>query len=442
MILRLFLFLNSFFICTASAHYLEEKHFAIVSQDSTRVFFLDFDKIIIRNFKNNISDTLRIDPGLNLEINNTKLVFKNKIPYLVSIGSGMVWELMNDSIKRIDNSFGHRMTYRSDVFVKNDTIFKFGGYGFWSARNFFTYFSDTTMEWEFYLIDKNSYLPPGLSHFNSTLVDDSYFVSRGSSIDLHNGTEYVQNNNVWKFDFNKKTWTDLGTSKFISYQDNEFIDIGNGRHLFFGIVDNLKGGGSEMRILDYNANSIEYYDDASSILAVGSGFFARDTIYNFRNNRFIGISLDDFTNKLSSTSSMYVDANTLFKSLTTVVVIIIIILLFGILFLYNKNRKRPRLVESGFRFDRVFYPLSVAEHKVLTMLLYSKNVNSKLLLNELYDSSLSAAQNNRKKLEIIDSLNQKLERVFKTKDFIRSKKSTQDQRVLIYYTNYRKEFIL
>ena len=69
-------------------------------------------------------------------------------------------------------------------------------------------------------------------------------------------------------------------------------------------------------------------------------------------------------------------------------------------------------------------------------------MNSKLVLNELNDSSLSAAQNNRKKLEIIDSLNQKLERVFKTKDFIRSKKSTQDQRVLIYYTNYRKEFIL
>jgi len=139
---------------------------------------------------------------------------------------------------------------------------------------------------------------------------------------------------------------------------------------------------------------------------------------------------------------MYVDANTLFKSLTIVVVFIIFILLVGILFLYNKNRKRPRLVDSGFRFDRVFYPLSIAEHKVLTMLLYSKNVNSKLVLNELYDSSLSLAQNNRKKLEIIGSLNQKLERIFKTKDFIRSKKSAQDQRVLIYYTNYRKEFIL
>ncbi len=139
MLLRLLFLLNLFFICSVSA---QEKFFKAVPQDSTRVFFLRNEEIIVRNFKNNISDTLPIYPDFNLEISNTKLVFKNKTPYLVSKGSGMVWELTNDSIKRIDNSFDHRMTYKSDIFVKNDTIFKFGGYGFWSARNFLTYFSD------------------------------------------------------------------------------------------------------------------------------------------------------------------------------------------------------------------------------------------------------------------------------------------------------------
>lgn len=436
MLLRLLFLLNLFFICSVSA---QVKFFKAVPQDSTRVFFLRNEEIIVRNFKNNISDTLPIYPDFNLEINNTKLVFKNKTPYLVSKGSGMVWELTNDSIKRIDNSFDHRMTYESDIFVKNDTIFKFGGYGFWSARNFLTYFSDITKEWEYYLINKQSYLPPGLSNFNSTLVGDFYFVSGGTSIDLHNGTEYIENNKVWRFDFKKKLWIDLGTSKTSTYPDTHNIDIGNGRLLWFGLKDHGRAG---MSILDYGANTIEEFDYSSSILSIDTGFFARDTIYNFRNNNFIAMQLSDFTGKPSSISSMYVDANTLFKSLTIVVGVIIIILLVGIIFLYNKNRKRPRLVDSGFRIDRVFYPLSITEHKVLTMLLYSKNVNSKLVLKELYDKSLSAAQNNRKKLEVIDSLNQKLERVFKTKYFIRSKKSAQDQRVLIYYTNYRKEFIL
>ncbi len=52
-----------------------------------------------------------------------------------------------------------------------------------------------------------------------------------------------------------------------------------------------------MYVLDYGSNTIELYDDASHILSIGQGFFARDTIYNFRNNGFIGMSLDDFTRK-------------------------------------------------------------------------------------------------------------------------------------------------
>ena len=151
MIVRLFFLLNFFFVCSVSAH---QKQLKAVPQDSTRVFFLGSKEIIIRDFQNNISDTLHINAGLNLEISNTKLVFKKNTPYLVSLGSGMVWELTNDSIKRIDNSFDHKMSYRSDIFVKNDTIFKFGGYVFWSARNFFTYFSETTNECEFYNINE------------------------------------------------------------------------------------------------------------------------------------------------------------------------------------------------------------------------------------------------------------------------------------------------
>ena len=172
--IRLFLLLNLFFICSVSA---QKQYREVIPQDSTRVFFLGSKEIIIRDFQKNIPDTLHIDAGLNLEISNTKLVFKNNTPYLVSKGSGMVWELTNDSIIRTDNSFDHRMTYQSDIFVKNDTIFKFGGYGFWSARNFFTYFSNTTKEWEFYNINKNSYLPTGLSRFNSTLVGDCGLVT-------------------------------------------------------------------------------------------------------------------------------------------------------------------------------------------------------------------------------------------------------------------------
>ncbi len=70
------------------------------------------------------------------------------LQYFVSGGGGMVYLFKNDTIKRIDNSFDHRMQHGSIIFVYNSKIYKYGGYGFWSVRNFFIYFDKLTKEWE------------------------------------------------------------------------------------------------------------------------------------------------------------------------------------------------------------------------------------------------------------------------------------------------------
>jgi hypothetical protein len=117
------------------------------------------------------------------------------------------------------------MTFSSKTFVRNDTIFKFGGYGYWSARNFFTYFSESTKEWEFYSINPRSYLPPGFNEPNTTLINDKLYLTGGTSVDPHNGLSREPNNNVWRFDFTTKLWTDLGISKFYNYKKNEYCSL-------------------------------------------------------------------------------------------------------------------------------------------------------------------------------------------------------------------------
>jgi len=74
--------------------------------------------------------------------------------------------------------------------------------------------------------------------------------------------------------------------------------------------------------------------------------------------------------------------------------------------------------------------------------LYNKRVESKLILKSIYDSELSVAQNNRRKIEIVESLNKKVSGIMGVKNFINSKKSLKDQRVLIYYSNFRSDFVL
>jgi hypothetical protein len=120
-------------------------------------------------------------PLSSISLNNTSLIEKSGEVYVLTIGGGMVWKISNDTAYRVDNSFNHKMTFSSKTFVRNDTIFKFGGYGYWSARNFFTYFSESTKEWEFYSINPRSYLPPGFNEPNTTIINDKLYLTGGTS---------------------------------------------------------------------------------------------------------------------------------------------------------------------------------------------------------------------------------------------------------------------
>ena len=62
-----------------------------------------------------------------------KPVIINNEFYFVSNIGGLVLKLKNDSIKRIDKSFNHKMQVESSIFTYNNEIYRYGGYGFFSA---------------------------------------------------------------------------------------------------------------------------------------------------------------------------------------------------------------------------------------------------------------------------------------------------------------------
>jgi hypothetical protein len=122
------------------------------------VFFVQHNNTIkIVNTKNKIVNEFYIPKNIFGDDYALKSSFKffkwkKNATRIVNKSSGMVYESINDTLRRIDNSFDHKMSFGCHVFKKNDTIFKFGGYGFWSTRNFFNYFNEITKEWEFYPI--------------------------------------------------------------------------------------------------------------------------------------------------------------------------------------------------------------------------------------------------------------------------------------------------
>ena len=428
----------------------------VLGSDHQFFYVRNGDYIFKRDYKNNLLDSILFDK--EHPTNNIKLVIQNKIPIIASRGGGMVWKIKNDTFKRADKSFNHKMTTQSTVFIHNDTIMKFGGYGYWSRRNFFTYYSEVTKEWEFYPISNIAHFPPGVSNVNATYLDHNFYFSGGHKTDMRTPLNKTLNENVWRFDFKEKQWTNLGVAKFIPSLKEKLLDIGNARQLALTKLKATNEFNDSAFIYDYKNNIISEVKGLSPSLGIDQGLWstinngntfttkglvANDSLYHYRNNKLIGLSMDPYlTKNLVEKGAMYVDTNILFSKLRRFTATVLIIIFGVLLFLYSRNRKRPRLSETGFRFNRVHYPLSKNELMVLNLVLYNKRVESKLILKKIYDPQLSVAQNNRKKTEAVESLNKKVSSIMGVKNFINSKKSLKDQRLLIYYSNFRSDFVL
>lgn len=95
---------------------------------------LSFTNIESRNFKSYKNQT-----------------FELKGSFLISIdGSGQLYRLnlKELSLDRIDNTFYGGYNFNAIKFIRQDTLFSFGGSGFWHHNNIETFFSSKTKEWE------------------------------------------------------------------------------------------------------------------------------------------------------------------------------------------------------------------------------------------------------------------------------------------------------
>ena len=407
--------------------------------------FIDGDAILInknnalyyRSISENITDTLPVDDDFESEF--VRLVTSNNKPYVVSISGGKIWSVERSGLKRIDNSFDHKMTFGSNVFVHRDTIFKFGGYGYWSNRNFLTYFNTTSREWEYYQVNPETYLPPAVSHARGIYHDGKFYFDGGSTIDSHNGVTNIPYNDVWRFDFSNKTWKDLGVSNFDVSNYHEFLDIGSGQVL---VSKNKKDSSLNSFLLDYVSNTLTEIDKIPSYININNKLVVNDSIYNFRENMFFKVSLADLTDNKLSKKNLYLDSDSLFNNLTRVVGITLIFILIILIYFYRKNRNRPRLADTGIVVNREHYSLNPNELIILNLLLYNKNVSSKTIADKIRDPKRSTAQNNKIKLDLIASTNTKVSKALGIKRFIHTRKSVKDKREIIYFTPNRKEFVL
>lgn len=350
---------------------------------------------------------------------------------IVSIGGGHVYKVDNDTLKREDFSFNHKMSFGSAVFVKNDTIYKFGGYGFWSSRNFFTYFDNSSKEWEFHA-SNSLLLPPPIHNFNYRLFDDEFIITNGYSPNVNTGIKNQIVSDIWKYNFTDRKWDNLGVSNLPKYDNIIEID----KDVFY--ARKLKK--MDFIFVDYLNNIFYDVETANTSIPINglNSIIKGDTLYAYKEGNFLKKPYREliYTSKRigSTEKRIYLRSIELINGLGLSSFTLVALLISIILFLKYRQNQKPRITQLGLRFKGTSYDMIESEKKIIEAIISKEEVMSQEVYDLVENDNLSYPQNNKIKNDTIKKINNKLEKVLGIKEFIKSKKLPEDARVLVYYT--------
>jgi hypothetical protein len=367
--------------------------------------------------------------------------------YFVHRMGGLVYRLEGDSIRRVDNSFNHRMQINSTIFTRNDTIMRYGGYGFWSHRNFFTYFTEASREWEVVSPSGSTVVPTGTQ--NAQIVqDDRYiYIYSGTALDPIDPLKVWGLREAWRFDAGERRWEFLGNLDKDFHTFIRFAHMGD--RILYGEPTSL-----DLVLVDPANNSKTYYERLPRFKNVlgridkhpFQSYYADGTFFLLR-RRFNG-------QRTAENAELYYQVMPESEVLASPIreeplyrnpefpwkivggaAILLWLLIFGY-FGLRRYRDRNRVIVSGkgVRYGRQTLDFDATSREVLELLLRNPDgVYSQQILDLVEKPDLNPAHNIKVKNQLIDNLNFRLKSLLGLEEnLIESYRSPQDKRIKLY----------
>ena len=405
-------------------------------------YTLDDNNIKKENFNSSEIEVIPFQNIDNINLDLYELIVKNKEYYFLNNASGLVYKIEKGILNRIDNSLDNRLLKDSYIFQHNDTIFRYGGYGFWSQRNFIIYYDENLNEWEIYNTNNNSYTPNGSYkgiYFKNE--NDIYFIG-GEKVDELNKLESIDNDDVIRFNFESKSFEFLGKLNFnfnvysLIVKDDEGFVVNNGSQIAY-----IKP--IENKVLLYNKTPLQL-NIKSSPNKITNNYFYNESYFlevflnqNFETNVLKVSKSDFFKNNIEESKLYYSNIEDSINVSTLFLIILFIIL---ILITYDRYRfNMIHLSSDGIIYKRVLNKLNTKEIDVILKLINYEVIATKSILNIIENPNLSYPHNIKIKDQFLRELNLKLSTIFNTRyDPIIVKRSITDARIKEYC--FKNEF--
>jgi len=411
-----------------------------IDTESGLLYFLADDSLKIvdlKSFKLLEKSRLAIPEGM---------LFRELIPavadrklFLVNNFGGQIYRYQQGACLRLDHSFSHRMQLNSTLFAHQNKIFRYGGYGFWSYRNFFTYFDTLTKEWEIVPPTGSKKFPSGSSYGTVVKIfDNDWYVLGGLRLNQNLPEKNFPNEEFWVFHADTRVWDLLGIideelrKPFITA-----IDYGKMVVLVFNAktyVLDMKGN----RMKEYNnsigANSIrsEPTDFVKSYFYEGN-FLIPGSSSSDPEIKLFRISVADFLYDYVGEKSIYQT-----KNLFIVVCSMMVFLILTFMYLVWRREKtlsmnKIKVIDGKFIFKTREFKPDMDQYGLLQFFLRSDELTTNDLLDYVNKNQLHYSQNVRILHQLVDELNFNIGMLLK-KDIqvIQKQKSAVDKRIKVY----------
>jgi hypothetical protein len=380
----------------------------------------------------NISKPIEFNNN-GFDINNFTPIKINDVFYFVQNVGGLVLKLFNNDLTRIDNSFNHKMQIASTIFRYNNQIYRYGGYGYFSAREFIVKFDFETNEWE--SVKVNGELIPPARFSNAFSIDENNLtIIGGTTVDRYNREKRVRLTDMWQFSFEELKWSFLLDSEEIQPIDYRAFKFDN--KIFFR-------EGNYLKSLTLNSFELSNNNLTNALLKVSDRFKIHyfDGSFHFVVDRNNGERV-----LISRTKKELLGIPKFLKSLenknllSVNNLIIIGLLLFVILTIFFLRRYFNSVIlktnKIKYRNKTVF--ISEEEYLVLNEFFNNQNsLENNILQNLVNKDQYERSHNVRRKNNLINTLNSKFQILFNNNSFnyIVIKNSDFDKRYKRYFLN-------
>ena len=345
-----------------------------------------------------------------------------------------VYRIKGEEIIQIDKSLDSRISIDSYKLLINDTIVKFGGYGFWSQRNFMYYFDFSTLEWEYFKTKTNSLVDGSfLGNFNQNKEKVIFY--GGLKTDPLNRIKKIKSFEIVQYDFKSRTLDRIG--------DLEFVEIPN--QVFYKSSDyTLYYDDEYIYKINPFINKVEKYIKPKSLS------FVKEVVYDekhqlfivkkvsSKNNETIEINFDlSFLNNPLETFNLYKTSK---NNLLWVSMLLVFIVL---LYLIRKISEKSKVYFEGVNLFKygVEYEFEASDIQIIKSLLKLNEMSFNNVMEVYSNSELSYGHNTRISNERLDRLSVRLKTIFKLKNHpIKKIKSKEDrrQKVVILTKEFQK----